>query len=839
MNPHLKLVIGKLTPESRASLDAAINHAASQHHIDVSPEHLLLALVRQDSSLLEPLKLPARDLFEILKNTLDQAETGNAPTPVFATKLVAWLINSWLLASVRWEQQQLTPAALMACLLDDNDEPFVTSRVEQALRCDRSQAQQGLYAGVSVSAVANKNNDAPAMGSILAKYTRNLSELASKGELDPVLGREPEIRQMVDILLRRRQNNPILTGEPGVGKTALAEGLALRIASGTVPQMLKSMAVLTLDLGLLQAGASVKGEFENRLQSLLKEITSTPQPIILFIDEAHTLIGAGGQAGQNDAANLLKPALARGELRIIAATTLVEYKKYFEKDAALARRFQIVKVAEPDTGNATTMLRAMVPAMSRHHGVPILESAIHAAVNLSSRYIADRQLPDKSVSLLDTACTRVAISQTHEPKEIEAVTVQLRNIHTEYEALKRENSSPKLQQKLAQQAVTLQATLEVLQAEWQRQNALVQQLLQSKDVEEITRGRETLAAYHQQHAMVFECVDATCVADVVSEWTGIPLGRMLEKEHLQLAALFDRLARRIVGQQHALEQIVQQIRISRADMGDPQKPIGVYMLAGPSGTGKTETSLALAELLFGSEQNLVTINMSEYQESHSVSGLKGSPPGYVGYGQGGLLTEAVRRKPYSVVLLDEVEKAHPDVMELFYQIFDKGTIEDAEGRPINFRNTLIVMTSNLASDTLIDSVEQGEQDLGVLTSLIRPEFDQAFSPALMGRMTLIPYMPLQPEVLSQIIVLKLRRLCQRYQRASDSEVLPTWSQRVVNWVAERCQVKQSGARDIDQVLNLHLLPLLAARVSEGDSAGLLKIDVSKNTLVLRSGKGKS
>ncbi|CNK96995.1 ClpB protein [Yersinia enterocolitica] len=840
MNPHLKSVIGKLNTESRTALDAAISHAASLRHIDVSPEHLLLAIILQESTVVESLGLqaglPASDLLTAVKKTLDHAGTSTAPTPVFSTELVEWLMNSWLLASAHWGQQQLSPSALIACLLDDTTEPLVAPRVQQALCCDYAQAHQLLRAGEAVS--VRQETNTPAGGTTLAKYTRNLSELARQYKLDPVLGREPEIRQMVDILLRRRQNNPILTGEPGVGKTALVEGLALRIAAGTVPLMLKSMEVMTLDLGLLQAGASVKGEFENRLQTLLKEVASFPQPIILFIDEAHTLIGAGGQAGQNDAANLLKPALARGELRIIAATTWAEYKKYFEKDAALTRRFQVVKVAEPDLVNATTMLRAMAPAMSSHHGVPVLESAIHAAVNLSSRYIAGRQLPDKSVSLLDTACARVAVSQTHEPKEIEAISAQLQAIHSECEALKRENASVELQQKLVQQADELHTRLNTLNTEWQCQNALVQQLLQSKDPNEVARGRAELADRHQHHAMVFECVDATCVADVVSDWTGIPLGRMLEKEHQQLDALFDRLAGRVIGQQHALEQIAQQIRISRAGMGDPLKPTGVYLLAGPSGTGKTETSLALAELLFGGDQSLVTINMSEYQEAHSVSGLKGSPPGYVGYGQGGVLTEAVRRNPYSVVLLDEVEKAHPDVMELFYQIFDKGTIEDAEGQPINFRNTLIILTSNFASATLVAAVENGESNPAALCNLIRPEFDPVFSPALMGRMTLIPYLPLQPEAMAQIIALKLKRLCQRYQRASEGDLMPSWSPQVVSWVAERCQVKQSGARDIDQVLNQHLLPLLAAQVLQKETADTLKIDVRKNVLTLRAGKKK-
>lgn len=841
MNHHLKSVIAKLNPRSRTALDSAISHAATQQHIDVTPEHLLFAIIRQESTLLESLGLqaglPVSQLFDAVRKTLEQQEAGHkAPTPVFGNELVYWLVNSWILASAQWGQAQLSPDALMAgLLLDEQNAALVSPLVQQALHCDMQKAILLLQPGT----VAEDPRQKPSIsGATLAKYTRNLSEQARRGELDPVLGRESEIRQMVDILLRRRQNNPLLTGEPGVGKTALAEGLALRIAAGTVPSMLKSMEVLSLDLGLLQAGASVRGEFENRLQSLLKEVTSAPQPIILFIDEAHTLIGAGGQAGQSDAANLLKPPLARGELRVIAATTWAEYKKYIEKDAALTRRFQVVKVMEPSPDTAITMLRAMAPAMTRHHGVQVLESAIHAAVNLSNRYIAGRQLPDKCVSLLDTACSRVAVSQTHEPKDVEAIGVQLRAIRSETEALKKEGGSQERLEKLAQQAVELQKIREKLQIEWQRQSTLVQQLLHSADVDQISRGREILATCHQQYPMVFECVDAACVADVVSDWTGIPLGRMLEKEHLQLDALFTRLEQRIVGQQHALESITRQIRINRAGMGDPLKPTGVYLLTGPSGTGKTETALALAELLFGGEQSLVSINMSEYQEAHSVSGLKGSPPGYIGYGEGGVLTEAVRRNPYSVVLLDEVEKAHPDVIELFYQIFDKGILEDAEGQSINFRNTLVIMTSNLASASLVAAWERGEHSPDALSQIIRPEFEQVFSPALMGRMTLIPYLPLQPEALTQIISLKLQRLCQRYQQACEGAHQPTFSKRAVAWVAERCKVNQSGARDIDQMLNQHLLPLLAARILQPFPITGFKIDASKQTLLLRNEKEK-
>lgn len=836
MNHHLKAVISKLDPQSRAALDTALSHAAAQQHADVTPEHLLMALLRQESTLMESLSLqaglPVSQLFSALQTTLEQMDaSSHTSTPVFTRNMVEWLINAWLLASTQWDLDRLTPAAIIAGLFDEQTLHSLSPGVQEALRCDKQKARQLLQAG---GARTGQPQEMSVSGSELAKYTRNLSEMARQGKLDPVLGRETEIRQMVDILLRRRQNNPILTGEPGVGKTALVEGLALRIAAGTVPPKLRSMEVLSLDLGLLQAGASVKGEFEKRLHLLLKEIACAKNPVILFIDEAHTLIGAGGQAGQNDAANLLKPALARGELRTIAATTWAEYKKYVEKDAALTRRFQVVKVDEPDSETATTMLRAMAPAMSQHHGVPILESAIHAAVHLSSRYIAGRQLPDKSVSLLDTACARVAVSQSHEPKEIEAINVQLRAINSECDALLQENSAPARQAVLKQQADMLHTQLSTLQEEWQLQRDIVKQLLNCEDETMLTLGRETLAACHQRYPMVFESVDATCVADVVSGWTGIPLGRMLEKEHHQLDVLFSRLEQRIVGQQHALEKITRQIRIHRAGMGDPQKPAGVYLLTGPSGTGKTETSLALAELLFGGEQSLVSINLSEYQEAHSVSGLKGSPPGYVGYGQGGVLTEAIRRNPYSVVLLDEIEKAHPDVMELFYQIFDKGTIEDAEGQTINFRNTLIIMTSNLASATLVAAVDNGECDPETLCQLIRPEFERVFSPALMGRMTFIPYLPLQSDALAQIIHLKLQHLCHRYQQAGDNLPLPEFNSQVVEWVAERCHVRQSGARDIDQVLNQHLLPLLAESVLQRPMASRLNINISEQSLVLES-----
>lgn len=833
MNQYLKFVIEKFDTESRTALDTAISHAISLHHKEVMPEHLLLSLLNQQYSLIESLSLQVgfsiNNIIDATHKSLGNIHPCQIQSPVFSHGLVQWLLNCWMFASVTLGKYSLSPAMLIAGLFEESVIQTLSSNIQQNINFDYVQIQyllcednRNMQSGDKSTVLRNKE---------LEKYTHNLSELARRGKLDPVIGREAEIRQMIDILLRRKQNNPILTGEPGVGKTALAEGLALRIAAGSVPEMLKLAEVLTLDLSLLQAGANVKGEFELRLQSILKEVNKSPYPIILFIDEAHTLIGAGGLAGQNDAANLLKPALARGELRVIAATTWAEYKKYFEKDAALVRRFQVVKVAEPDVETAEAMLRAVVPKIVRHHGIPVLESAIHAAVALSSRYMADRHLPDKAISLLDTACARVAVSQVHEPKEVERIKVQLLAIREECKALTYEHTAPERIKELKQQAELLQDQLNSLHQLWKKQLELVKQLLRTQSYDEIIRGRETLGTYHQEHAMVFECVDATCVADVLSEWTGIPLGRMLEKESQQLNLLSDRLSERIIGQSFALDTITQQIRISRVGLADPLKPTGVYLLAGPSGTGKTETSLALAELLFGGEQNLVTINMSEYQEAHSVSGLKGSPPGYVGYGQGGILTEAVRRNPYCVVLLDEVEKAHPDVMELFYQVFDKGYIEDSEGQIINFRNTLIIMTSNIASTQLVSAFENGIHEPEMLRSIIRPEFEKALSPALMGRIVLIPFFPLQPETLELIVEKKLQQLCDRYWKVAKCRELPVWSGRVISWLAEHCELKQSGARDIDHVINQHLLPLLTKSIYQNSNSGTLTIDVDNNKLV--------
>ncbi|MFP2505024.1 type VI secretion system ATPase TssH [Buttiauxella gaviniae] len=841
MSSYLKNIIHLLSPDARRSLDCAIEMAVQRTHHEVDVEHLLLAIGSNHVELLEALCLHAGlqgdRLVSALQNTLNSFRSGNLRGPVLSESLTSFIEAAWLHTSVNWQQAAITNAALLACLLRDekNLQEQLSVKVQEALVCETSVAESALKELAGEFAVQQTvHNTQPANeNSALAKYTHNLSEQARSGHLDPVLGREAEIRQMIDILLRRRQNNPVLTGEPGVGKTALAEGLAQRIVAGSVPDALKMREVLTLDLGLLQAGASVKGEFENRLQMLLKEVKQHPQPIILFIDEAHTLIGAGGTAGQNDAANLLKPALARGEVRVIAATTWAEYKKYFEKDAALARRFQVVKVAEPDEETATAMLRSVAPFMARHHNVTILHSAITAAVQLSSRYIAGRQLPDKSVSLLDTACARVAVSQCHQPKEIEDLQALLSNLSSERACLQAEGCHQQRLLWIAQREAELQASLQQLEPGWQQQRQLVSEIQRCNDRQQLSRLRAELQVAHQQHALVFDCVDETCVADVVAGWSGIPLGRMLEKASGRTHDLATRLQQRVIGQDDALEAIAQQIRIAQAGINDPVKPTGVFLLAGPSGTGKTETALTLAELIYGGERGLITINMSEYQEAHSVSGLKGSPPGYVGYGQGGILTEAVRSNPYSVVLLDEAEKAHPDVMELFYQVFDKGWMEDAEGQQINFRNTLIILTSNLASEQIMAACEQKVMTREALCTLIRPEFDRVFRPALMGRVQLIPYLPLQGAALQQIIRLKLDSLIKRVN-ATDIDRQLSFSPKVVELIAEHCLVAQSGARDIDAVINSLLMPKLAEMILENASAASqpLMMSVSRRQIVL-------
>jgi type VI secretion system protein VasG len=689
----------------------------------------------------------------------------------------------------------------------------------------------------------------------LDQYTVNLTANAKAGKIDPVLGRDQEVRQMIDILMRRRQNNPILTGEAGVGKTAVVEGFASRVASGDVPPPLQGVRIHSLDLALLQAGAGVKGEFENRLKGLINEVKSSTEKIILFIDEAHTMIGAGGAAGQNDAANILKPALARGELRTIAATTWSEYKKYFEKDPALARRFQVVKVEEPTEEVACTMLRGLVATLEKHHQLRILDEAVTATVRLSHRYIAGRQLPDKAVSVLDTACARLSLGQNSTPSKLEDILRQIDSLEVQKRVLERETKigadhAERLEQIKAAMAAAKQDEV-LLREQWEKEKGLIERIrklqegLVSPDEAaalgkdsgaraELGRLEAELEALQGERGMMRVSVDAQIVGEVISAWTGIPLGKMVRNEIETVLTLDEHLKKRVIGQDHALATIAQRILTSRANLDDPVKPVGVFLLVGPSGVGKTETAIALAEVLYGGERNMITINMSEFQEAHTVSTLKGSPPGYVGYGEGGVLTEAVRRRPYSVVLLDEVEKAHPDVLELFFQVFDKGRMEDAEGREIDFRNTIILLTSNAATDTFMKLCADPEtmpDSQGMLQAL-KPELNKIFKPAFLGRLLIVPYFPVRDEALKQIIRLKLgkiqRRLMESHKIALD------YDDALLNEVAARCTEVESGARNVDNILSNTMLPDLSrqilSRIAEGVASDKVSVTVRDGAL---------
>ncbi|HEV7326317.1 MAG TPA: type VI secretion system ATPase TssH [Bosea sp. (in: a-proteobacteria)] len=683
----------------------------------------------------------------------------------------------------------------------------------------------------------------------LDRFSQDLTEKARSGTMDPILGRDDEIRQVIDVLMRRRQNNPILTGEAGVGKTAIAEGFAQRIVAGDVPPPLRGVKLCALDIGLMQAGASMKGEFEQRLRSVIDEVQSSPTPVILFIDEAHTLIGAGGAAGTGDAANLLKPALARGTLRTIAATTWSEYRQYFEKDPALTRRFQPVQVDEPDVLRCCTMLRGLIGPMEKHHKVRISDAAIVAAVQLSSRYIPARQLPDKAVSLLDTACARVAISQTATPAAIEDARVAISALEKEKIALIADkdlgDATDERLGKIDEESAALAAKLEALEADWASELALVEEitLLRGKLGEkpaaeaapadgeapaeaapaeapadpEATRASlkekfTTLGAIDPASRMIYAHVDEQSVASVVSDWTGIPVGRMVKDEIETVLNLAATLNKRVVGQGHGIGMIAKRIETNRAKLDNPNKPIGVFMLCGPSGVGKTETALALAESLYGGEQNVITINMSEFQEAHTVSTLKGAPPGYVGYGEGGRLTEAVRRKPYSVVLLDEVEKAHPDVHELFFQVFDKGQMEDGTGRRIDFKNTLIILTSNVGTDEIMRMAgdETSRPDVEELAVALRPALLKVFPPALIGRLVTIPYYPLSGEMLGGIVRLQLGRIGKRLRDNHNAAFV--YDDAVVEHIVSQCNDPDSGGRMIDNIITNSMLPALSRSI---------------------------
>jgi len=921
---NLKSLIGKLTPNSRRALEAAAGLAVSRTHYEVEMEHWIGKLAEApDGDIARILRhfeiQPDRFLQEIAQ-ALSTFKTGSGSRPNLTQSIEEIAREGWLLASVNYQVAAARSGMLFLAVLRT---PVLQRRLAEispeagSISADElARHLQDVVAGAPEDREVLAASSAPAERGIsgaagggkpgaggptpaLDQYTVDLTGQAKAGKIDPVLGRDPEIRQIIDILMRRRQNNPILTGEAGVGKTAVVEGFAKRIAEGDVPEPLQNVDVRTLDLGLLQAGAGVKGEFENRLKQVIEEVRSSVRPIILFIDEAHTMIGAGGAAGQNDAANLLKPALARGELRTVAATTWAEYKKYFEKDPALTRRFQVVKIEEPDEESGIAIMRGVAPKLEEHHRVRVLDEAVQDSVRLSLRYLPARQLPDKSVSVLDTACARVSIGQGAIPAPVEDLRRRIQVLEREQVALTREAAvGATHEDRLAEievQRGAAAADLTALEERWEKEKALVVEIGTLRDkLQSVVKGapgngeeppaesasdeaadsaaapaegdagataadgsagegdaggtaadgsageeapaplsdadrqkfrteldgkRAELLSLQGESPLVAPEVNAQTVAEVISGWTGIPVGRMVADQIRTVLNLADHLKERVKGQDHALEEIASRIRTSRARMDDPNKPVGVFLLVGPSGVGKTEAALTLAEALYGGERNLITINMSEYQEAHTVSSLKGSPPGYVGYGEGGVLTEAVRRRPYSVVLLDEVEKAHPDVMELFFQVFDKGTLEDGEGRVIDFKNTIILLTSNIGSDTImkLSADPDTAPDPGPLADAIRPELAGHFPAALLGRMIVVPFFPLYGEVMRQIIVLKLGRIVRRVRANHGAELV--YGDDVVSLVLERCTESESGARNVDAILTRTLLPAVSAEILDRMASG--------------------
>ncbi|WP_432241455.1 type VI secretion system ATPase TssH [Herbaspirillum robiniae] len=877
MGINLKSLISKLNDTTRIATERAASLCMGRGQYEVDLEHLFLALLenpQSDFSLIARRSgISADSLQADLEREIGNFKNGNTRTPVLSPHLQTLFEHGWLIASLEGGIPAIRSGHLLLALLTQGELSQLAyrgSKLFAKFKVDELKHDLGKLAEGSVEAVLVQQGDEDQSGGdpvgemaarpagktpALDQYTTNLTQRARDGKIDPVVGRDGEIRQAVDILLRRRQNNPILTGEAGVGKTAVVEGLALRIAQGDVPQALQGVEIHTLDMGLLQAGASVKGEFENRLKNVIDEVKKSPHPIILFIDEAHTMIGAGGQAGQNDAANLLKPALARGELRTIAATTWSEYKKYFEKDAALARRFQVIKVEEPTEEVACAMLRAMAPLMEKHFGVRVYDEAITEAVRLSHRYISGRQLPDKAISVLDTACAKVALGQNATPALLEGVTRRLERLDAEIAALKREAASGSAHEaRLAGLQAQHEAALAEqadLKTRWEQERGLNEKIQQARAALEDANQKgnagseadaaraglkqllDELKAQQGETPMVPVQVDGHVVAEIVAGWTGIPLGKMVKDEIKTVLGLDALLKERVLGQPQATAAVAQRVRTSRANLDDPGKPKGVFLFVGPSGVGKTETALALADVLYGGERKLITINMSEYQEAHTVSGLKGSPPGYVGYGEGGVLTEAVRRNPYSVVLLDEVEKAHPDVLELFFQVFDKGLMDDGEGREIDFRNTIIILTSNVASSQMMQAcLNKSARELpspDELDALIRPQLMKAFKPAFLGRLKVIPYYPIADEVLEQIIKLKLSRIARRIAENHKAEF--SYDKALVEAVLARCTEVDSGARNVDNILNGSLLPEIAesvlARMAEGQGISRIKVSAGK------------
>ena len=904
---NLKSLIGKLNGVCTRSLEGAAGLCLSRSNYNVEIEHWLLKLLEGSNTDIHAIVTafgidPSRLIADTMK-AIDKLKTGNSSQPVLSTHTVDLAREAWVLGSIDYSAAKTRSGHLLLALLNDRSlsqiaqgisgelkkiSPEALARDLMTIIADSSEAGSDvIMTSPGATADGAPRPGGPTQTPNLDQYTIDLTARARDGKIDPVLGRDHEIRQIIDILTRRRQNNPIMTGEAGVGKTAVVEGFALRIAQGDVPPSLQTVTMRTLDLSLLQAGAGVKGEFENRLKGVIDEVNRSVNPIILFIDEAHTLIGAGGQAGQGDAANMLKPALARGELRTIAATTWAEYKKYFEKDAALARRFQVVKVEEPEEAKAIAMMRGLVNTLQGHHKIEILNEAVEDSVRLSSRYISGRQLPDKSVSLLDTACARVAIGHTTTPPTVEDCQRTIDQTSTAIEILEREIATGADHAEelatLKQKKQDTKKRYDDLKEQWDKERDLIEKIREVREklsgekvpqhvepttppaggpVEGQTAAKENadadapsapesvaplsaedraklvaelddlngqLSTIQGDTPLMQACVDSQAVAEIVSSWTGIPVGRMVADEINTILTLDKEMGKRVVGQDHALEEIAERIRTSRANLTDPDRPIGVFFLVGPSGVGKTELAITLAELLYGGEQNMTTLNMSEFKEEFKVSLLMGSPPGYVGYGEGGVLTEAVRRKPYSVVLLDEMEKAHSGVQDVFYQVFDKGRMQDGEGREIDFKNTVVIMTSNAATDAIMKLCADPETmpSAEALREALHPELLKSFKPAFLGRIVIVPFFPLSDDVMRRITVLKLGKVARRVAAHYDAEL--TWSDAVLDHIVSRCTEVDSGARNVDRILTGSLLPQMSteflSRMAEGLDISAAAVDV--------------
>jgi type VI secretion system protein VasG len=862
----IKSLLERLNSYCTKCLEAAAGLCVTRTHYEVTVEHLFAKLWEEPQSdlplIFRQFDIDSGRLIKALEQSLEEFKTGNAAKPVFSPRLMELFQEAWLVGSVDLGENLIRSGTLMLAFLNRSAQFAAGSYVDllNTISRDALMAQffdilKGSVEKPTKRVEMLKEEGVPSDATALGRFCDNFTDKARAGEIDPVFGRDREIRQMVDILARRRKNNPIVVGEAGVGKTAVVEGLALRVVEGDVPELLRDVSILGLDMGLLQAGAGMKGEFENRLKSVINEIKASEKPIILFIDEAHTLIGAGGASGMSDAANLLKPALARGELRTVAATTWSEYKKYFEKDAALARRFQLVKLDEPSEETAVLILRGLKNKYEEAHHVVVRDDAIQAAAELSSRYISGRQLPDKAVDLLDTSAARIKVLLTAKPDVIEDKERSIQALEREKMALERDqlhkvDIDEERYQETKDALEKFNAEVVELKERWLKEQELANKVIDirsslyelksqgeteaEKENELITQMEEAakqLEALQSDSPLVRTEVDPDVVSKVVSDWTGIPLGKVMRDEAKNIINLEENLKQRIKGQDEALGIITEVIKSAKAGIKDPSQPLGIFLLAGPSGVGKTETGLAVADLLFGGENFMVTINMSEFQEKHTVSRLIGSPPGYVGYGEGGVLTEAVRQRPYSVVLIDEVEKGHLEVMNLFYQVFDKGMLSDGEGRLIDFKNTVIFLTSNLATDVITEMCSGDETlPLETITAAVRPILSNHFKPALLARMTVIPYMTLGSDILKDIVELKLNKLVKRL--AETHKMKLSYSQDVVEQISARCTEVETGARNIDYIMTGSIMPRMSqeilVRMSEGEMPSEVRLGLKED-----------